>query len=478
MGQYLDEKLEQYGKSDYYPFHMPGHKRAEIDFPNPYKIDITEIEGFDNLHHSEDILLKAQNRAGKLYDSRKTYYLVNGSTCGILAAISAAVHRGDKILMARNSHKSVYHAVYLKSLSAVYLNPGVTSQGILGSIRPEDVGRKLAEYPDIKAVVITSPTYDGIVSDVEKIVKIVHKYHIPLIVDEAHGAHFGFSEYFPQTAVRLGADVVIQSMHKQLPCFTQTALLHLNSDIVDEKQIEKYLGIYETSSPSYILMAGMEKCIRFLKEKKEELFLRYQNNLDFFYDRVKELQNIQVVDFRSYFEEDVFLSDPSKLIISVKDTDYTGRKLYDLLLKKYHLQMEMESGFYVLGMTSIMDKKEGLIMLIRALKDIDQCLLKSGKKNVAEVIKRVYGQKEKKIEFYEAMELDSEEVSFEEASGRISGASVFLYPPGIPILLPGEMIDRNFIEYVRECIKLNMNLFGIADIKNERINVIASVYPD
>ena len=212
----LEQKLNELEQSDIYPFHMPGHKRAFLPFANPYAIDITEIEGFDNLHHATGILQEAQQKAADLYGAQKTYYLVNGSTCGLLAAISAAVPRGGKILVARNCHKAVYHAMYLRQLVPVYLYPEDTAYGIQGQVTPQMVQKQLKQTPDIRAVVITSPTYDGVVSDIQSIADIVHAYGIPLIVDEAHGAHFGFSPEFPENATRLGADAVIMSVHLSL----------------------------------------------------------------------------------------------------------------------------------------------------------------------------------------------------------------------------------------------------------------------
>lgn len=472
MEEYLLEKLKQYGESDFYPFHMPGHKRAELEFPNPYKIDITEIEGFDNLHQSEGILLKAQMQAARLYGSKKSYYLVNGSTCGILAAICAGTKRGEKILVARNVHKSVYHALYLNSLRGVYVNPAVTSQGIQGSVSPVDVEKKLEENPDIRAVVITSPTYEGIVSDIAEIAEIVHRRGIPLMVDEAHGAHFGFSDYFPETAVSLGADVVIQSLHKQFPSFTQTALLHLNSGLIREREIEKYLGIFETSSPSYVLMAGMEKCLRFVEDNKADLFQNFKKNLENFYKRTENLLYIKVLRSEDLKTEECFAKDPSKLVISVRDTNITGREFYNLLLEKYHLQMEMESGFFVLGMTSVMDSEEGFERLCHALEETDK-ILNREKRDISKLIREIYLPMEKKMELYQAMEEETVTVSFDRAAGRISGAMVSLYPPGIPVLLPGEEITKDFIKNIRECQKLGLNVQGIADILNERIDVIA-----
>ena len=203
----LIERLKKYRRLDMYPFHMPGHKRAEgikLSFPDPFSVDITEIDGFDNLHHPEGILKDSMEWASSLYGSDRTWYLVNGSTCGLLSAISAAVSHGGKILVSRNCHKAVYHGIYLNHLEAVYVYPQpVPGLGIQGGILPEDVENALKNDPDIQAVLIVSPTYDGIVSDVEAIAKIVHKAGLPLIVDEAHGAHFAYGDAFPKSALEL-----------------------------------------------------------------------------------------------------------------------------------------------------------------------------------------------------------------------------------------------------------------------------------
>lgn len=470
----LDVKLEEYARGDFYPFHMPGHKRNPVIFPNPYTIDITEIEGFDDLHRPMGILKEAQRRAARLYRSKKSYYLVNGSTCGILAAISAAVPAKGKLLMARNGHKSVYHAAYLRGLSTVYVNPCMTEFGILGAVDPEEIRRCLEKEPDIRAVIITSPTYEGIVSDVASIAEIVHGFGIPLIVDEAHGAHLGFHASFPETALHLGADVVVQSMHKVLPSFTQTALLHLNSEYITPEAIERYLDIYETSSPSYVLMAGMEKCIRILQEEGARLFEIYDMRLKSFYRKTKELSNLHIMKKEDFSNQEIFDLDPSKIVISAKHTNMTGSDLEKRLREDYHLQMEMYSGFYVLGMTGIMDREEGFERLYQALKEIDEGLSFEGesREDTSQLIRDLYIIKEKKMEMYEALDLPAQTVSLVEAEGKISADMISLYPPGIPILLPGEIIDADFIKNIRKSLKIRLNLQGNADIIKERINIV------
>ncbi len=470
----LDEKLEDYAKSDYYPFHMPGHKRIPLSMPNPYTIDITEIDGFDNLHGSKGILRDAMERAARLYDADKSYYLINGSTCGILAAVSAAVRPKGTLLMARNVHKAVYHAASLRGLATEYVSPCVSRFGVQGAIAPEQIKEKLEKNPNIQAVIITSPTYEGIVSDVATIANIVHQYKIPLIVDEAHGAHFGFHKAFPQTSVRLGADVVIQSMHKVLPSLTQTALLHVQSEYITRESIERFLDIYETSSPSYVLMAGMEKCVRLLEQEGKERFEAYTQKLETFYKKAATLRHLHVMVKEDFAEKELYGLDISKIVISVRHTNITGQQLYERLLHQYHLQMEMASGFYVLAMTSIMDTDEGFGRLFQALQEIDEELYEAAGEDFAEwdFVRRFYTPREKKLELYEALELPVKEVSFEEAAGKISANYVYLYPPGIPVLLPGEVIEEDCIKNIRESVKLRLNLQGIADIINERIKVV------
>lgn len=474
--EYLDLKLEAYAESGDYPFHMPGHKRVVAGLDNPYKIDITEIDGFDQLHASSGILKEAASRASNLYGAKKSYLLVNGSTCGILAAVSAAAKKNGTLLMARNAHKSVYHASFLNSLSTVYLNPAPGSFGISGAISPGQVKEMLKKIPKISAVILTSPTYEGIVSDIASIAEIVHEYQIPLIVDEAHGAHFGFHHAFPQTAVRLGADLVIQSMHKQLPSLTQTALLHWNSAYVQPQTIEKFLEIYETSSPSYVLMASMDRCMRVLQEKRKEMFTEYDAMLDDFYQNARQLTKLRVM-----CKEDVcfiggFDFDRSKIVISTENTDFSGRKLYDILRNDYHLQLEMCAGSYVLAMTSVMDQKEAFIRLYQALKEIDQKASHSVRQNgeIQTLTEHFYAAKEKKLELYEAMELPSKTVCFDDAPGKVAASFISLYPPGVPAIVPGEVIDRPFLENLRKIRKLRLNLQGVADIINERIEVVNS----
>ena len=481
------EKLKAYSDSDYYGFHMPGHKRKmHMSWDaDPYTVDITEIEGFDDLHHAEGILKEAQERAARIYHADETHFLVNGSTVGILSAIAGVTNKGDQILVARNCHKSVYHAIYMNELNPVYLYPRFDSELQLNiEISAEDVRRALNRYPQIRAVMIVSPTYDGIVSDVAEIAKAAHEKGLPLIVDEAHGAHFGFGGGFPENAVKLGADAVIMSLHKTLPSFTQTALLHLTSDLIDEKRVERYLSIYETSSPSYIFMAGMDSCIRLIAEHGQQLFAEYRQRLTDFYEKTADLKYLHVMQNEDLSIEEAFDWDDSKLVIFAERAGMTGDELHQILLKKYHLQMEMVSGYYVLGMTSLMDEDEGLERLAGALHEIDAKVaedVSNGNKilnnptsdeKYHSFIEKIYQKYPREMQIYQAEELPYKEVTLEEAVGNMSADTIYLYPPGIPMIVPGEIITKRLADNIEECLSLGLRIEGSSDVQEKILKIV------
>jgi len=478
--QLLYDKLKSFGQSDAYPFHMPGHKRRGMDFENPYQIDITEIEGFDNLHHAQGILKEAEERAAHLYGSEETYFCVNGSTAGILSAISACVPCGSRILMARNCHKAAYHAVFLRQLEVTYIYPQKVGQlGINGGLLPEKVEEMLIKYPDIRAVFITSPTYDGIVSDVGGIAEAAHRHHVPLIVDEAHGAHFGFHEYFPESSVKQGADIVIHSLHKTLPCLTQTALVHVNGKLADRAALRDYLGIYQTSSPSYVLMASMDSCVGLLRERGEELFESYVKRLKEFRERAQALHRIRVADIER--RADIYDVDMSKIIISDIKGKIPGNELYERLRCEYGLWLEMAAGRYALAMTSVMDTREGYDRLVRALYSIDEevphiwetdlqesgCCQKEDGLPENTAVLPIWKAAGRGDDGYRRKRL-----MLQESEGEISAEYMYLYPPGIPLIVPGEKISGEFIEKVLQYKKLGHSIQGCSDYEAESIEVL------
>lgn len=435
----LYDLLKTYEASDYYGFHMPGHKRnTQFMKENlPYGIDITEIDGFDDLHHCNGILKQAQERAAELYGAEETHFLINGSTAGILSAIGGCTKRGDAILIARHCHKSVYHAVELFGLVPYYVYPEKREkemeQSVLnGRIYPDQVEDMIRKHPEIKAVMIVSPTYDGVVSDIQAIAECVHRYEIPLIVDEAHGAHFGFCGYFPENANRLGADVVIHSVHKTLPALTQCALLHMNGRRADREKIRGYLHMLQTSSPSYVLMASIDACMEMLEKRGKEEFERYVVLLEQIRNHLEKMEVLKLDSIPQY--------DRSKLVLSTVGADISSHDLEKILLEKYHLQPEMTAGNYVLAMTSVADQEEGLFRLEKAMTELDRKLERkeTTRNNIYNLPKEEriflpYEAKEKKEKRY---------ISLKECAGQISLEYVYLYPPGSPIVVPGERISK------------------------------------
>ena len=380
----LKEEFEAYNSRGIYPFHMPGHKRNEallrslgaIGNESSYSRDYTETEGLDNLYTASGILRESMDKAARLFGSDICWFLVNGSTCGLLTGIFSLLGQGETALIARNCHKAVYNALFLRGAKTEYLMPPVDpSTGIYGSIRPEDVEEALSRHPDIRLVVITSPTYEGVVSNVASIARICHSRGIPLLVDEAHGSHMRFSSFFPESAVKAGADIVIHSVHKTLPSVTQTALLHINtkSGLVSPEVVQRYLTSFQTSSPSYIFMESIDAC-RHILEHHPELFSVYEERLSLFSERMKGLKRLSVVikGTDTIESHPVFYAyDGGKIVISTKGTPLTGRDLELLLLRKYGLQLEMSSLTYAIAMTSICDTEEGFRRLGDALLAID-----------------------------------------------------------------------------------------------------------
>lgn len=489
----LINRLKAYKDSRIYPFHMPGHKRLQLggikgetarsgmDFPNPFFVDITEVEGFDNLHHAQGILKQSMEWAARVYGADRTWYLINGSTCGILASVCGCTRPGGHILMSRNCHKAAYHAAYINHLRTSYVYPqDLPGLGIQGGILPEDVEKALEEHRDIQAVFIVSPTYDGVVSDVSKIADIVHRKGIPLIVDEAHGAHFRFGKWFPDSALDMGADAVIQSVHKTLPSLTQTALLHIKGNYVNSRNIERYLSIFQSSSPSYVFMASIENSIfvmdRMQRERDSVQMKEYEAHLMDLRRRLASMKNLRLVDRDIVGMGGVWDLDVSKIVVSTRGTALSGADLSSILREKYHLEMEMCGADYVTAITTVFDSPEGLQRLGDSLEEIDADI--TGMPGSREDGPAVYGMRaQAQCCLREAMDSPCRPVRLKESEGQISAEFVYLYPPGIPILAPGENIARNILDVIEEYIKKGLPIQGPEDESLETLRVLSGEQP-
>lgn len=452
----LYDKLKKYSKSGVYPFHMPGHKRntALSDGTMPYEIDLTEIDGFDNLHNAEGCILEVQNLAERLYNVKKAFLLVNGATGGILSAVRAMTNRGDKVLVARNSHKSVYNALEICGLEPEYIVPAVDDEfGINCSITPLKVEKAIVENPDAKLLIITSPTYEGVVSDIKEICRIAHLHNVMVLVDEAHGAHFPFSDSFPVEAIQCGADVAVASLHKTLPSLTQTALLLTSNEELINPLAEN-LAIFETSSPSYVFMSSIEKCLDFCKNTKT--FDEYIKRLNSFNEKCKNLKKIKVL---CYGNDEVknhrfFDFDISKITVSVRGLDINGTQLAEILRNDFKIEPEMVCSDYVLLISTVCDTDEGFARLINALQIIDS------KCSVKELNACRYSITIPKIAVKpcECSGKDGEFCLLEHSIDKISLEYVWAYPPGIPIIAKGEIITQDIANIIIAQIASGINV--------------------
>lgn len=417
----LDDALKNL---DRYPFHMPGHKRNKAFGIAGADIDITEIEGFDNLHSANEIIAELEDELSDIYNSKRSFISVNGSTCGVLAAVFAVCKRGDTVLVARNCHQSVYNACFLLQLHVEYLVPQFDEKyGIYREITQTTVDDALRRFPNASAVIITSPTYEGVTSNITATV--------PVIVDSAHGAHFSMARWFPERAV---GDIVITSLHKTLPSLTQTAAVN----VYNEKYIspvKRYMDVFESSSPSYVLMNSVAKMTEIIRDKS--LFDGLCQNLKRLYSlKLKNLEFIPV-------------DDKTKINVSTVRTDLSGNEVADLL-REMKIEPEMSDEVHVILMSSIGDTDEGFDHLINALEKIDKkCSAGERKINPLPL-------PEKECEMWQAE--NTKKTDFDSSAGLVCGESVFAYPPGIPILVPGEKISESVVNYVKNALEQGTNI--------------------
>ncbi len=418
MRETLLKKLTEYSNT-VIPFHMPGHKRAFKKSPIPYSIDITEVNGFDNLHDMKGVLKDTAKLAEKIYGSIESFPLVNGSTCGILAGIYSLTRCNKNILIARNCHKSVYNAAEILGLNIHYVMPEICDYGIFGKIDASQIEEKIKLHK-IGTVVITSPTYDGIISDVSSIYELCTKYNARLIIDCAHGAHF--------PCFHRECDICVMSLHKTLPSLTQTAILNVHSRNVDLDILRHGLSIFETSSPSYILLASIDECLRYMLNPHHN-FNTFNENLKKFYKDTGKLKNIKV----SHFD------DIGKIIISGANGFVIAEKL-----RKAKIETEMASENYVLAMATICDTKRSLNTLKKALFKIDKDI-----KTVCVNKSPAFALPEKTLDVTSALNTQGDFFHLEDCLNKTSLEYIWAYPPGAPIVVPGEIFSKEIIEYLK-----------------------------
>ena len=449
-------------------FHMPGHKKGAIYkmlgyediLENLYKLDTTEIPGTDNLHSPEECIKESLKRASEVFKSDKTFYLVNGSTCGIEAAIMASVNPKEKIILNRDCHQSAINSCIIGDIDPIYVNPSINkNSNTLSGVSFDDVKRVIDSNLDAKAVFLTYPTYFGDVFDLKSICSYAHEKGMTVIIDEAHGAHLGLSEKLPETALSQGADIVIQSTHKTLPSFTQSSMIHIKGNRININKLTNMLRITESSSPSYLLMASLDIAVDIYEKNGFDLMDKLLSNIDEFKSELYKLKNIKVDESKDY----------TKIFLNTKKLGITGHELENILRENYNIQVELSNYYGVLLIATIGNTKGEFVKLKDVLFEIDKIYKKeSHLKNVSYPIKLP----KKILSPREAFYMDKKNVKIENSIGKISGEYIIPYPPGVSLVSPGEEITKEVIEYIIECKSKGMNVNGVKDSELRFIQVI------
>ncbi len=501
-------------------FHMPGHKGARIYkrfgyesfLNNIMDCDITEIVGADNLFQTEGIIRRAQEDYARLYGVKNSYLLVNGTSGGIIAALLASVPQGKKLIMARNCHKSVFNALVLGGIEPVYAYPEMIEEyGISGKVQASEIERLLAENPDAEAVILPSPNYYGICSDIAEIARVVHAAGKVLIVDQAHGAHLRFFGKFgsecgegkscgddsgfllPRSAEESGADIVINSIHKTLASFTQSAVLNLNSDRVDRYILEDKLQAIESSSPSYLLMASLDISREILEAHGARLLCEWLENLEYFYRGAAEIPGLSVMgnpysaggaesslsekfcgfaekSRNATEEKDRALFDLTKINLDMSACGLSGEELEKRLLEK-DIFCELVTGDILMCMSGIGNVHRDYERLLEALREISSDGEKNAKRNSATAGNcAVSAADGGGLQSSELMPIPRyrQRCPLSEAAGRVCAASVIPYPPGIPIICPGEVFTEEMARHIEALRKSGKKVIGV----NERLEVL------
>ncbi len=468
------DRLKRHATNKAISFHMPGHKYGNIipsEFINDLiRLDITEIPGFDNLHSPEGIILDAQNLAAKAFNADKTFFLVNGSTCGIHAMIYTVCNRGDKLIVGRDCHKSVISGMSLAGVDPIFVNPEYNELfGISTDILPSKIEEVLIREHDVKGVFITCPSYYGICSDIKSIAQIAHRYNKVLLVDEAHGAHLKFSKRLPKCALDSGADLCVQSAHKTLPAFTQTSYLHIKSRHIDEEKLKYFLSVLQSSSPSYILMASLDIARHIMQSRGQKLLNALIDNVNMF--KTSLSKSYKIFD-SSYLKSGDF--DATRLTINSKDIGISGYDLENLLRLKYNIQTEMADFNNIVCLTSVANSANDFNLLLNSLNSIaDQRkrqMIIPRRYDKINILLNCMKTPESVYKMSDAMNKRNIFIRIDQAHGRVSKGLLVPYPPGIPLVCPGELLSEDVICYIKEIISLGGKIEGVID--NLYISVI------
>lgn len=476
----LLEALIKYSDSDPVRMHVPGHgggRGAPRDFfevtgPGIFNIDVTELPGLDDLNHPVGVIAQAQDLAAQAFGAVRSFFLVNGTTQGLHALIMAAGQPGEKVIMPRNIHRSVIGGMVLGGLDPVFVVPSVVPDFNFPAGVPADrFGQALEGNPDACAVLCVHPTYHGVVGDLRSIAGITHKYGKPLLADEAHGCHLYFHQGFPAGALQAGADAVVQSIHKTGGSLTQSSLLHVKGENIDQDRIAEVIKLIQTSSPSYLLMASIDAARRQLALKGNHLLQQLLESVSIIREELKELRCIKVFGKEHLDSRGIFDFDPSRLVIRVSGMGLTGYQASEWLTDKYGVYAEMadhDNIVLVPGLGVTKEECQGLAIAVKDLAAREGNLgLQSGRVVVRSPdVKQILGLRD-------AWFAPSREILIEEAGGCICAEWAAVYPPGIPVIVPGEEISIEMVNYLVWVRDSGAAFQGPADPQLKYIRVIS-----
>ncbi|SFF95135.1 arginine decarboxylase [Halobacillus alkaliphilus] len=460
-------------------FHIPGHKGGkgmDKEFQqfigeNALSIDLINIEPLDDLHHPQGMIKDAQNLAAEAFGADYTFFSVQGTSGAIMTMIMSVCQPGDKIIVPRNVHKSITTAIIFSGAKPVFIHPELDNRlGISHGITPEAVERACTAHPDAKGVLVINPTYFGITADLSHIVDIAHSFDIPVLVDEAHGVHIHFHERLPLSAMQAGADLAATSVHKLGGSLTQSSVLNLREGLVSHERVQTIMSMLTTTSTSYILLASLDTARRHLAMNGHELMESCIRLADSARKSLNQIPSIYCPGDEILASDATHDYDPTKLIISVKNLGISGYDVEVWLRENYSIEVELSDLYNILCIITPGDREEDVERLIEALTDLYE--QSSGTVETKEIVVKVPDIPVLSLSPREAFYASTEVLPLHDAVGRISAEFVMVYPPGIPIFIPGEIITTDNIAYIHENIQAGLPVQGPEDSTLETIHVI------
>lgn len=473
----LFDALKEYKEKSVVPFDVPGHKQGKglREYTDYFgeavlDVDVNSMKCLDNLNNPKTVILEAQQLLAEAYGADQGFFLVNGTSSGVQAMIMSVCGPGDKILIPRNAHRSVTNALIVSGAVPVYMQPEYSKDlGIALGVSYETAKRQIEENPEAKAVFIINPTYFGACSDIGRIAELAHEKGMALLADEAHGAHLKFHEELPVSAISLGADMSAVSLHKTGGSMTQSSALLLNSHRVSGDYLKKIINLNQTTSASYILMSSLDVARKNLAINGREILGKALELARYARKAINEIDGLFAFGKEIEGQPGVYRFDETKLVINTGGIGLTGFSVYEILRDEYNIQLELGEVYCVLAIISIGDTMESVNRLIEALRDLSE-----RQKGAKDIGGNIHGPESLELAMTprDAFYADKEIVPLKTAVGKVSGESLMVYPPGIPVIVPGELITSEAVEYI-EFLKEQNTLFTDIDDKSvENIKVI------